>query len=94
MSATKALNEARAAGIHVNIDGDDLVLEAPAAPSAALLSLLKHYKAGILALLQPTKGGWTAEDWTHFSSSVPQSWAGLVDTAPRPTHSKPVPPLG
>ena len=32
MSATEALKEARAAGIHVNIDGDDLVLEAPAKP--------------------------------------------------------------
>jgi hypothetical protein len=63
MSATEALKEARAAGIHVNIDGDDLVLEAPAPPSPALLSLLKHHGASILALLQPKKDGWTAEDW-------------------------------
>jgi hypothetical protein len=63
MSATEAFKEARAAGIRVNIDGDDLVLEAPAPPSPALLSLLKHHKAGILALLQPKKDGWTAENW-------------------------------
>jgi hypothetical protein len=63
MSATEALNEARAAGIHINIEGNDLVLEAPTQPAPALLGLLKANKAGILALLQPSKHGWSAEDW-------------------------------
>jgi hypothetical protein len=63
MNAAQALKAAHATGIHVAIDGDDLVLEALAPPWPALLSLLKHHKAGILALLQPRKDGWTAEDW-------------------------------
>ena len=37
MSAVKALKVARDAGIHVHVDGGDLVLEAPAQPSAAIL---------------------------------------------------------
>jgi hypothetical protein len=63
MSAAEALNAARAAGIYVNIDGDDLVLEAAAPPTPALLSLLKRYKAGILALLQPANRGRAVDDW-------------------------------
>jgi hypothetical protein len=59
MSATEAIKDARAAGIHFNIDGDDLVLEAPAPPPPALLSLLKHHKADILAILKPA-GHWRA----------------------------------
>jgi hypothetical protein len=89
MSAAEALNEARAAGIHFNIDGDDLVLEAPAPPPPALLSLLKHHKADILAILKPAGG--------HFSKSVPplaNTRACLAASAPRPTPSKLVLPLG
>jgi len=40
MSATEALKLAHAAGIHFKIDGEDLVLGAPAPPPPALLSLL------------------------------------------------------
>ena len=35
MSAAEALKVARAAGIELRVDGDDLVLEASAPPSAA-----------------------------------------------------------
>ena len=45
MSAAKALNEARASGIDVDVDGDDLVLEAAAPPPAAILDLLTRFFA-------------------------------------------------
>lgn len=45
MSAAEALRAARAAGISIAIDGDDLVLEAPAQPPPAVLGLLARNKA-------------------------------------------------
>lgn len=66
MSAAEALGVARAAGIELRLDGDDLVLEASAPPPAAVLDLLSRYKAGILALLRPSGDGWSAEDWQVF----------------------------
>ena len=38
MSAVQALEAVPDAGLHLGIDGDDLMLEASIAPSAALLS--------------------------------------------------------
>ena len=66
LSAAEALKAARAAGIELGIDGDDLVLEASAPPLAAVLDLLSRHKAGILALLRPGPDGWSAEDWQEF----------------------------
>jgi hypothetical protein len=63
MSAAEALKAARAVGICVGIDGNDLVLEASAPPLPAVLDLLSHYKAEIVALLRPSDNGWSAEDW-------------------------------
>ena len=66
MSAAEALKAARAAGVRVGIDGDDLVLEAMAPPPSALLDLLSRHKAGIVMLLRPADEGWSAEDWQIF----------------------------
>jgi hypothetical protein len=66
MSAAEALKQARAAGIRLGIDGDDLALEAPAPPPAEVLDLLVRHKADILALLCPGSDGWSGEDWQHF----------------------------
>jgi hypothetical protein len=66
MSAAEALEAARAAGIRVEIDGDDLVLEALAPPPSALLDLLSRHKAGIVTLLRLADEGWLAEDWQVF----------------------------
>ena len=48
------------------IDGDDLMLEADAAPPAAVLDLLSRHKAGVIALLRTGSDGWSAEDWRAF----------------------------
>jgi hypothetical protein len=63
MSAAEALRAARAAGITVGLDGEDLLLEANAEPPQAVLDVLARHKLSILALLQPGQGGWAAEDW-------------------------------
>jgi hypothetical protein len=48
MSTVEALKAARAADIGVRIDGDDLVMEAPAAPPDAVLAAIKHNKLEIM----------------------------------------------
>jgi hypothetical protein len=63
MSAVETLKAARAAGVHLGIDGDDLVLEAASAPPAAVLGALSRHKAEIMVLLRPAEDGWSAEDW-------------------------------
>ena len=63
MSAAEALKAARAAGIELAVDGDDLVLSAASAPPAAVLDALSRHKAEIVALLRPGRDGWSAEDW-------------------------------
>lgn len=66
MSAAEALKAARAAGIELGIDRDDLVLQASAPPPPAMLDLLFFHKAEIVPLLRPRRDGWTAEDWQVF----------------------------
>ena len=63
MSAAEALKVARAAGVELSLDGDDLVLEAPAPPPEAVLDLLAHNKLGLVALLRPGRDGWSHDDW-------------------------------
>ena len=66
MSAVQALNTARAVGIRLRVDGDDLELSAEAPPTQAVLDLLANHKADILRLLRPSLDGWSAEDWQVF----------------------------
>jgi hypothetical protein len=63
MKAIDALGAARAAGIALAVDGDDLAMEAGSTPPAAVLDALSRHKAGIVALLRPGPDGWSAEDW-------------------------------
>jgi hypothetical protein len=66
MSAAEALAQARAAGIQVGIDCDDLTLEASTPPLAEVLDLLARHKADIVTLLRPGNDGWSGEDWWEF----------------------------
>jgi hypothetical protein len=52
VSASQALEAALAAGIRLATDGDDLLLEADAAPPSPLLAPLSHHKASVVALLR------------------------------------------
>jgi hypothetical protein len=66
MSVAQALSAARAVGIHLEVDGDDLLLEAPAPPPSAILEVLSQHKAEIVAVLRPGLDGWSADDWQAF----------------------------
>lgn len=52
MSAAEVLALARAAGVRVRADRDDLVLEASAPPPATVLDLLSRHKAAIMTFLR------------------------------------------
>ncbi len=52
MSALDTLRAARAAGIQLSLDGNDLVMEAPAPPPPAVVAALKQNKAEIVTLLR------------------------------------------
>jgi hypothetical protein len=66
LSAIEALKAARAAGIELALDGDDLALSAASAPPAVMLDALSRHKAEIVALLRPGRDGWSGEDWLAF----------------------------
>jgi hypothetical protein len=66
MSAAHALKSARAVGIRVRADGDDLELEAAAPPPSDVLDLLLRHKADILRLLRQADDGWSPNDWQVF----------------------------
>ena len=66
MSAAEALKQARAAGIRLVIDSDDLLLEASAPPPAEVLDLLARHKPDIVILLRLGSDGWSGEDWREF----------------------------
>ena len=51
MSAVEALKAARAVGVELALDGDDLVLEAASAPPVAVLEALSRHKTEVVALL-------------------------------------------
>src|SRR5262245_26512453 len=63
MSAAEALKAARAVGIHLEVDGEDLVLEAASEPPAVVLDELSRHKAEIAAVLRPGRDGWSAQGW-------------------------------
>jgi hypothetical protein len=75
MTAAEALKAARAAGVELALDGDDLVLNAASAPPAAVLDALSRHKAEIVVLLRPGCDGWSAEDWQVFFDER----AGIVE---------------
>ena len=66
MSAAQALSAARAAGIHLEVDGNDLLLEAASEPPAVVLDELSRHKTEIVAVLRPGPDGWSADDWQAF----------------------------
>ena len=66
MSAPNAIIEARAAGVKILLDGDDLVLEASSPPPESVLDALSRNKVGIVTLLRLGDDGWSSNDWRTF----------------------------
>src|SRR5260221_13565393 len=66
MNTGEALKAARAAGVNIKVEGDELVLEAPAPPPSAVLNALSFHKFSILALLRSVMVGGSAEHWRRL----------------------------
>jgi len=66
MSAADALAAARTAGLDLRVDGQDLVLNAPAQPPQAILDLLAQHKAGVIEILRAQDEDWPADEWPAF----------------------------
>jgi hypothetical protein len=66
LDAAEALRATRAAGVRFAIEGDDVVLCSTSALPALLLARLSRHKAGIVALLRPGPGGWSADDYQVY----------------------------
>ena len=64
MSAADALKAARGAGMDLRVEGQVLVLSAPAPPPPAVLDLIARHKVDVIAILRAReKDHWHAEDW-------------------------------
>lgn len=66
MSAAGALMNARAAGIHLKAEGDELVWGSSWPPSTQLLENLSLHKQEIILLLHREKRPWNPTEWRAF----------------------------
>ena len=66
MNAVEALKTAQKAGVHVTVDGGDLVLDADAPPPLSILNALRRHKAEITTLLSSDDETWDAADCRAF----------------------------
>jgi hypothetical protein len=66
MSAAAVLRAARAAGVELAVDGNDLLLDAATVPGASVVDALRRHKAEVVAMLRPGRDGWSTEDWRLF----------------------------
>jgi hypothetical protein len=83
MSAAAVLRAARAAGVELAIDGNDLLLDAATVPPASVIDALRRHKFEIIAMLRPGRVGWSTEDWRLFfeeRAAVVEFDGGLLRT--------------
>ena len=66
MSAVEALKAARAAGVELALDGDDLVLRRLGTAARACSIALSAQGRDRGCWLRPAEDGWSAEDWQVF----------------------------
>jgi hypothetical protein len=63
MSAVQALGAARAFGIHLELDGDNLLLEAARPPPDAILDALSRHKPDVVRILRSANDGCSPDYW-------------------------------
>ena len=82
MSAVQALAAARAFGVHLELDGDDLLLKAAGPPPDAVLAALSRHKPEVVRLLHSAQDGSSPDYWhVYFHERV--TFAELAGGLPR-----------
>jgi len=66
MSAVEAIRMAWESGVHIGIEGADLILDAEQEPTSRVLEAIRRHKADIVDLLTAADGDRTAESWRVF----------------------------
>ncbi len=66
MSAIEILRMARENGVHIGIEGADLILDAEREPAPRVLEVIRRHKASIVTLLTAAESNWATEDWKAF----------------------------
>jgi hypothetical protein len=66
MRVAEILQMARESGVHIGIEGADLILDAEREPTSRVLEAIRRHKAGIVDLLTAEDGNRTAEGWRVF----------------------------
>jgi hypothetical protein len=85
MSVIEVLKVAHDAGLSLELDGNDIVLEAPTEPPRAVLDLLARHKASIVTLLRPARDALSIRDGEmllkeraaviEYDGGAPLEWA-------------------
>jgi hypothetical protein len=82
--ALHVLAMARSAGVTVHLEGQDLLLQAAAAPPPDVLRALVLNKMEIISYLRQPKPTWTSEDWWAWfeeHAAIAEVDGGLVRRA-------------
>ena len=97
MIAQRLIDDARAAGLSIEVEGGDLIVEADRDPPAGLLAELRQHKAELIAVLVRPSGAGTPTDHDElderaalieFGVNVPRRWAeGYAALCSMPTPS-------
>jgi hypothetical protein len=82
MSAVQALGAARAFGIQLELEGDDLLLEALEPPPETILAALSQYKTEVVRLLHSAQDG-SSRDYWHILFQERAALAELAGGLPR-----------
>ena len=86
MTAIEALAAARASGVHIRLDGGDLVLEADDGIPADVIDALRRHKAEALAILRPHPSPRIRKEPPFGSDKVPErfeaAWQALLAHCP------------
>jgi hypothetical protein len=79
VSAAEALKAARAAGVSLRVDGDDLLLEATASPPASVIDALSRQRPKSSCSYGRLRTGGRPRTGRRTSTSVPGSRSLRVD---------------
>src|ERR1041385_4131071 len=80
VTGREALEAARHAGVLIRLDGNDLVLQAKAAPPSSVVELIARHKSELRALLQTSTVQWLDQN-PEPSPPGRCAWCGLAENA-------------